>query len=219
MVSIELQMDNHWVQGPLFPTPEQITASLWSDLKELKDAVSMSGKDGSRQKSFIHEIGQGTVSFTDQEFTMLKRFVERRGRDAAHVTIAPVNTAQYCSPRSPSPETQFDARVYLEENEEGKMDPERDQLESPSASTSFETSGQQCHPNWETRRTTAAGCLPAGVGSNMGRNTFSPTERVISVHHNGGFLPGIILSTQCCYHRGTRLNATKRFIFAAYDPT
>ena len=29
----------------------------------------------------------------------------------------------------------------------------------------------------------------------------------VSVQHNGGFLPGIILLTQCYYHRGTRLNA------------
>ena len=36
----------------------------------------------------------------------------------------------------------------------------------------------------------------------------------ISVQHDGGFLPGIILLTQCYYHRGTRLNA----VFAAYDP-
>ena len=29
--------------------------------------------------------------------------------------------------------------------------------------------------------------------------------------NNGGFLPGIILLTRCYYHRGTRLNAMKRF--------
>ena len=35
---------------------------------------------------------------------------------------------------------------------------------------------------------------------------------VSSVQHNhGGFLPGIILLTQCHYHQGTRLNAMKRF--------
>ena len=35
---------------------------------------------------------------------------------------------------------------------------------------------------------------------------------VVSVHHNGGFLPGITLLIQCYYqHRGTRLNAMKRF--------
>ena len=51
------------------------------------------------------------------------------------------------------------------------MNPEPDELESPSASTDFKTPGQQCHPNWETGRTTAAGCLPAGVGSNLGGDT------------------------------------------------
>ena len=33
----------------------------------------------------------------------------------------------------------------------------------------------------------------------------------VSVQCNGGFLPDIILLTQCYYHRGTRLNAMKRF--------
>ena len=34
----------------------------------------------------------------------------------------------------------------------------------------------------------------------------------VSVQHNGEFLPGIILLTQCYYHhRGTRLNAMKKF--------
>ena len=35
----------------------------------------------------------------------------------------------------------------------------------------------------------------------------------VSVQHNGGFLPGIILLTQCYYHRGTRFNAMKRFLY------
>ena len=33
----------------------------------------------------------------------------------------------------------------------------------------------------------------------------------LSVHHNAGFLPGIILLNQCYDHRGTRLHAMKRF--------
>ena len=33
----------------------------------------------------------------------------------------------------------------------------------------------------------------------------------VSVQYNGGLLPGIILSPQCYFHRGTRLNAMKRF--------
>ena len=46
---------DQWVSGPLPLTPEQITASMWADLKELKDAISMSGKERSRQrvKSFF----------------------------------------------------------------------------------------------------------------------------------------------------------------------
>ena len=69
----------------------------------------MSGKERSRQrvKSFINELGRGTASFTDVEFAMLKRIVERRGRDAAHVTVAPIDTAQPCSPRSRSSKIPF----------------------------------------------------------------------------------------------------------------
>ena len=33
----------------------------------------------------------------------------------------------------------------------------------------------------------------------------------LCVQYNGGLPPDIILLTQCYYHRGTRLNATKRF--------
>ena len=59
------------------------------------------------------------------------------------------------------------------------MDPERGQLEPPSAGTCFETSGQQCLPNWEMRRTTVDGCLLVGVSSNLGANTFSLTDFAI----------------------------------------
>ena len=38
----------------------------------------------------------------------------------------------------------------------------------------------------------------------------------VSVQYNGGFLPGIILLTQCYYHRGTRLNAMERFSIFSY---
>ena len=33
----------------------------------------------------------------------------------------------------------------------------------------------------------------------------------VSVRYDGGLLPDIILLTECYYHRGTRLNAMKRF--------
>ena len=136
-------------------------------------------------KSFINELDRRTASFTDVEFVMLKQIVERRGRDA-HATVAPVDTAQTWSPRSRSSGISFDVRVCMEKNDEGRMDPEpgkleqssagADQLKSPSTGTGFETPGQQCLPNWKTGRTTAAGCLPAGVRSKFGRNTFSLAE-------------------------------------------
>ena len=43
---------------------------------------------------------------------------------------------------------------------------------------------------------------------------------VISVQHNRGFLPDIILLTQCYYHidRGTRLNTMTRFFLYYLQP-
>ena len=38
----------------------------------------------------------------------------------------------------------------------------------------------------------------------------------VSVQNNVGFLPDIILLTQRYYHRGTRLNAMKRFCIFSY---
>ena len=38
----------------------------------------------------------------------------------------------------------------------------------------------------------------------------------VSVQYDGGFLPDIILLTQCYYHRGTCLNAMKRFCIFSY---
>ena len=122
---------------------------------------------------------QKTMEFVDglngdlaeEEFAVTKRYVERRSREAAQMTVTPVSTAQHCIPRSPNPEMPSDVCVSLESNE-GKVDPERDELESPSAGMGFETPGQQCHPIWETGRTTADGFLTAGVGSNLGKTLF-----------------------------------------------
>ena len=38
-------------------------------------------------------------------------------------------------------------------------------------------------------------------------------EVSVQTIYNGGLLSDIILLTQCYYHRGTRLNAMKRFLF------
>ena len=56
-----------------------------------------------RQKvrNLISAIEQGKVS--DDEVAILIRLVEKRDRDAAHATVAPVDTAQYRSPRSLTP--------------------------------------------------------------------------------------------------------------------
>ena len=96
--------DNSWMYGTRPLAPEKFTASLWEEVNALKEAISMSARDRSRQraKRFIQELKQGTVSMklTDAELAMFKRFVEERDHDTAHVTIAPVDTAQYRSPRS-----------------------------------------------------------------------------------------------------------------------
>ena len=104
--------------------------------------------------------------------------MQRRSREAAQVPVTPVETVQYCSPCPLNPEIPSDVHVEMEEKDEGWMNPERDELESPSAGTDFKTPGQQCHPIWETGQTTADGFLTAGVGSNLGKHTSPTTERV-----------------------------------------
>ena len=113
---------------------------------------------------------------------MIKRYVEKRSREVAQaqVTVTPVDTVQHCSPCTLNPDMPPDVCVKLENNE-GRMDPERGELESSSAGTGLETPGQQCPPNkgtWKTERTTADGILTAGVGSNQRRNISSPTEHI-----------------------------------------
>ena len=65
------------------------TDNLWSEVNTLKDAISMPRQ---KVRNLISAIEQGKVS--DDEFAMLKRLVKKRGRDAAHATVAPVDTAQ-----------------------------------------------------------------------------------------------------------------------------
>ena len=114
---------------------------------------------------------------------MIKRHVEKRSREAAQaqVTITPMDTVQRCSPCLLDLEPSSSVYVKLE-NTEGKMGPELEELESPSAGTGLETPGQQCPPNegiWETGRTTASGILTAGVDSNQKGNFFSTTTESV----------------------------------------
>ena len=89
------------------------------------------------------------------------------------------------------------------------MDPEPDQLEPPSAGTDFETRGQQCHPIWETGRTTADGCLLVAVGSNLGGNTFPPTERVIGTR-TGSVTTTPVVSSKTAFMQTRRKPRGKR---------
>ena len=105
-----------------------------------------------RQKvsTLINGIKEGNIG--DEEFAVLKRLEEKRGREAAQVTVTPVDTVQHCSPGPFDPESSPDVCVKLESNG-GRMDSKQGELESSSAGTGLETLGQQCPPNkgiWET---------------------------------------------------------------------
>ena len=171
--------DNQWASRPLLLTPEQFTQSLWSEVNALKDVISMPRQN---VRNLTSAIEPGKVS--DDKFAMLRRLVEKRDRDTTHMTAAPAYTAQYRSPRSLTPEIPPDVCVIsmkkknkgIEEKDKGRMNPEPTELEVPSAGTCLETPEQQCPPNGETGRSTTDGCLLVGVGSNSGRNTFSPLK-------------------------------------------
>ena len=157
--------EDNWFHGhrSLPPTPQEFSASLRSDLQELKNAISIPAETRPWQKTmdFVNALEQGKER--DEGFAVLKRLVEKRDREAAQVTVTPVDTVQHCSPYPLDFEPSPNVCVNLEINE-GEMDPERGELESSSAGTGFETPGQQCPPNegiWETGRTTADGILTA----------------------------------------------------------
>ena len=172
--------EDHWFHGPrsLPPTPEEYAADLWSKVNELENAISMPAKTRPWQKTteFVDGL-KGKLP--DGELAVIKRYVEKQSCEAAQalLTVTPVDTVQYCSSSPQTPEPSPDVCINLE-NDKGRMDPERGELEPPSAGTGLETPGQQCHPTWETGRTPAEGFLTAGVGSNQGGNISSPTERV-----------------------------------------
>ena len=165
-------------QSSLPLTPEQYTASLWSDVNALKEAISLPAEDTvtrPRQKDSLDEL---LVNF---EVARIKEYVEKRSRDAAkvHVTVKPVGTEQHCSPCSPNPDKPSGVYFNLGNNE-GEMGPELEKLKSSSAGTGPETLGQQCPPHegvWETGQITANGFLTAGVDSRQKGNISSSTER------------------------------------------
>ena len=140
----------------------------------------MSGKARPWQKTM--EFFDGLKGdLPDEELAAIKRYVERRSRKTAQVTVTPVSTAQHCLPRLLNPEIASDVYVSMEEKDEGRMNPEPTELEPPSASTGLETPGQQCPLNegvWETGRPITDGYLLVVIGSNQGGDISSPKERV-----------------------------------------
>ena len=112
--------DNWFHAHLLLPTPQEFSASLRSDLQELKNAISMPAETRPCQKTmdFVNALEQGKVS--DEEFAVLKRLVEKRGREAAQVTVTPVDTVYHCSHCPLDPEPSPDVCVKLESNE-GRM--------------------------------------------------------------------------------------------------
>ena len=119
--------EDNWFHGPrsLPPTPEKFAADLWCEVNALKDAISMPRQ---KDSNLIDAIEQGKVS--DEESAILKRLVEKRDREAVQVTVTQVNTVQHSGPYSPDPEPSPDVCVNLE-NDEGRMGPELEELESP----------------------------------------------------------------------------------------
>ena len=116
------------------------------------------------------------------EFGRIKEYVEKRSREEAQaLTVTPMDTVQHCC--SPCPLDPEPSSVYVKlENTEGKMGPELEELESPSAGTGLETPGQQCPPNegtWDQRPTTTSGILTAGVGPCQRINISSPTTESV----------------------------------------
>ena len=85
----------------------------------------------------------------------IKRYVERRSREASRAQVTAVtrdDTVQHCSPTSQTPVPPSGVYFNLENNED-EMGPELEKLESSTTDTGLETPGQQCPPNegvWET---------------------------------------------------------------------
>ena len=92
------------------------------------------------------------------------------------MAVTQVDTVQHSSPCPVDPEPSSSVCVKLK-NTEGKIGPELEELEPPSAGTGLETPGQQCPSNegtWDQGRTNTSGILTAGVGSCQRTNISSP---------------------------------------------
>ena len=75
---------DNWSHGPysLSPTSEEYTASLRSDLQELKNAFSMPAMTRPWQKT-MYFIDGLKGKLPDEELAVIKRYVEKRSRETA----------------------------------------------------------------------------------------------------------------------------------------
>ena len=97
--------DNLWASCQLPLTPEQFTQSLWSEVNALKDAISMPAR--TPWQKTIEFVDGLKGKLPDVELAEIKRYVERRSREAARaqVTVTQVDTVQHhCNPISPNPD-------------------------------------------------------------------------------------------------------------------
>ena len=162
--------------------PEETTASMWADVNALKKEISMSEKERSKQRveRFLNELEGGTASLTDDQFARLERMiVEKRGRAAAYVIIAPIDAAQPSNPRSRCSEISCDVYVFVWRKTPKAGWTLSHESSTSSTGTGFEAPGQQCLLNWEMERTTVDGCQLVDGNSDLGENTFSLEELVI----------------------------------------
>ena len=73
--------DDSWMHGTRPLSPQEFTASLWSDLQELKDAISMPGRARPWKKA--KELLDGLEGYLpDEELAAIKRYVGRRSRES-----------------------------------------------------------------------------------------------------------------------------------------
>ena len=76
--------DNQRASRPLPLTPEQFTQSLWSEVNALKDTISMPAESRPWQKT-IDFVDGLNGKLPDEELAAIKRYVEKRSREAAQV--------------------------------------------------------------------------------------------------------------------------------------
>ena len=163
MIGFDRDVDRVYDWRSLPPTPQEYNASLRYELQKLKNAISMPNEEYARLKRLVEkredfgdeELQKKMAEFRSDsldellanfEFARVKEYVEKRGREAAQVTVTPVDTVQHFSSCSPNPDMPSDVCFKLR-SMKGKIYPERGELESSSAGTGLETPGQQCLPN------------------------------------------------------------------------